>query len=117
VTARLAKLAAIIGLRRHAAPPSFANADPAAAHQAHLAAVLDARAEDATTLDVAADELDALWVLDEARGARDGLGGCEYQRLSLAPRLRSMAAKINPPGEVDPERAYSGVRAAERAAA
>jgi hypothetical protein len=76
---------------------SFAYADPAAAHQAHIGAVLDARAGDADALREAADDLDRLWRLDAVNGARDSIGGAEYGRLSPAPRLRSMADKIDPP--------------------
>ena len=78
-------------------PPGFASADPAAAHSAHIAAVLDARAGDADALRAAADDLDRIWRADEARGLCDLLGGVEYHRLSRAPRLRALADKIDPP--------------------
>lgn len=39
----------------------------------------------------AATELDAAWTFDEARGKVDGIGGAEYERLSPAPKLRSLA--------------------------
>lgn len=74
-------------------------------------------ASGAVTLREAADELDRVWTADAARGQRDSIGGAEYARVSQAPRLRALADKIDPPGEVDPERLYSGVHAAERAAA
>ena len=53
---------------------------------------------DAAALRKAAVDLDRLWRLDAAHGARDSLGGVEYQRLSHAPRLRSMADKIDSAG-------------------
>jgi hypothetical protein len=49
------------------------------------------------TLRAAADELDDLWKFDAARGLRDGHGGEEYRRVSMAPRLRAMADEIDPP--------------------
>ena len=52
-------------------------------------------AGDVDTLDAAADALDALWNLDAARGLVDGLGGAEYERVSLAPRLRSIAERAH----------------------
>jgi hypothetical protein len=52
---------------------------------------------DAAVLRAAADDLDRLWRLDEVSGARDSIGGVEYGRLSRAPRLRSVADKIDRP--------------------
>jgi hypothetical protein len=51
--------------------------------------------KDVFTLDAAADALDALWDLDADRGLRDSRGGTEYERESLAPRLRKIAERAH----------------------
>lgn len=40
-----------------------------------------------------ADELDAYWDLDAARGLRDSRDGAEYRRISKAPELRALAGE------------------------
>jgi hypothetical protein len=52
---------------------------------------------DADVLRSAAHNLNTLWSIEAGRGLCDSLGGAEYQRVSLAPRLRAMADKIDPP--------------------
>jgi hypothetical protein len=51
--------------------------------------------DDVLALDEAADTLDALWDLDADRGLRDARGGAEYERESLAPRLREIAERAH----------------------
>lgn len=47
--------------------------------------------EQKQTIRAAADELDAAWDFDAARGLRDSRPGSEYERRSLAPKLREIA--------------------------
>jgi hypothetical protein len=50
--------------------------------------------DDLAALGRAAEQLDAAWDFDAARGLRDQRGGPAYQRESPAPRLRALAQRF-----------------------
>lgn len=50
--------------------------------------------DDLAAISEAVDHLDRAWDFDAARGLRDKRGSAEYERESLAPRLRSLLQRL-----------------------
>lgn len=50
--------------------------------------------DDLAAITDAADQLDAAWDFDAARGLRDARGGAEYGRESPVPRLRALLKRF-----------------------